>query len=229
MQDGYHFATAPWLIGDGQVIDDTSIRRGQVVRIGAEPEGFEEQSADTGQVPEKANVVPDYAPVSVMLLATDRVAATAEQPASSNPVRDIDQVFDRLLAQQDNPLARLEQALQDGFTRLEQRLADVLDPSPFGQQTDQTLAAIAQEQAAQAEALLGFAAGFEALTTRLAAAPVVPVAHDGLLRDVSDIRAGLTELRVQARMIEMQLFSLGRGPEVPFARGTATDTQLQAS
>lgn len=218
MQDGYHFATAPWLIGEPQAVDDAELRRGQIVRIAIEPD-------PEAEVPQVAAVESaDPAPSPVMLRAADRVPEPAVQPDLSEI---IEQVFDRLEARQDVMLARIEQAQRDGLARLEQLVVATSAPSPTAahtQRIDMTLATVAREQAALAEALQSLAAGFEVLTAKVAA----PAAsQDVLLRDVSDIRAGLTELRLQARMIEMQLFGLGRGAE--YSRPVSPDIQVLAS
>jgi hypothetical protein len=231
MQDGYHFATAPWLIGDTAATDDDRARMGQVVRIEAEPE-WREPAAIAPLMVEAAEMAGDaeVEPLPVMLRTADRVPEVAEQTFSSDPVGVLDQVMNQLLAHQDTALARIEQAQQDGLARLEQRLdaglGAGLAQNAYTQRIDLTLAAMAQEQAAQAEALHGFAAGFEAMTARLGAAPL---ANDSLLRDVADIRAGLTELRVQARLIEIQLFALGRGADGPYPRVTAPEGLQLAS
>ena len=225
MQDGYHFATAPWLIGEPHAVDDAALRRGQIVRIAAGPDPEPEIDPPENELPQGA-AVESADPVTspVMLRAADRVPERAVQPDVSEMM---EQVFDRLVARQDVMLARIEQAQRDGLARLEQLVVATPALTPTAahtQRIDMTLATVAREQAALAEALQSLAAGFEVLTAKVA----TPVAsQDVLLRDVSDIRAGLTELRVQARMIEMQLFGLGRGAE--YSRPVSPETLALAS
>ena len=80
---------------------------------------------------------------------------------------------------------------------------------------DATLISLAQDSLAQGETMQNLGQSVQLLAARIDA---IPPQSEALLRDVADIRAGLTELRVQARMIEMQLFAISRGTDNPLAR-----------
>ena len=229
MQDGYYFATTPWMIGDGPqasadtsgitLVEDTSgLRRGQIVRIAHEPQ------ADHDFAPIVA------APPPIILRETDRYTAApvaAGAPDTSLASAALPQLLPQLLteltARQDGALARIEQMFCASVAQLEDRVVaglaagmELARPHPAqNDRFDSALAQMAQSDATQAETVQGMGLAVDALAAKVEA---IPRQSEALLRDVADIRAGLTELRVQARMIEMQLFAISRGTDNPLAR-----------
>ena len=231
MQDGYYFATTPWMIGDGPqvtadpaskitVADDPGLRRGQIVRIAHEPDVAQDDAPLAGT----------DATAPVILRETDRYTPQLAVPepqttavAAQIDGVDLSQLWTELSARQDSAMARIEQVFCASVARLEDRVVAGLAASmelarPHAAQNDRldtTLTAMAQDGAAQADAAQVLWQAVDALSTKVDA---MPRQSEALCRDVADIRAGLTELRVQARMIEMQLFALSRGTDNPLAR-----------
>lgn len=225
MQDGYYFATTPWLIGDGPalatdatgitMVEDTSgLRRGQIVRIAHEPQAPQEDEPVIA------------APMPIILRETDRYSAEpvdAEMPDADIDSAALPMILAELSARQDAALARIEQMFCASIAQLEDRVVAGLAASmelarPYSAQNDRldsALTVMAQDGVAQADAVLGLGLAVDALSSKVDA---IPRQSDALLRDVADIRTGLTELRVQARMIEMQLFAISRGTDNPLAR-----------
>ena len=229
MQDGYYFATSPWLIGDTAakaaddsgitvVEDQSGLRRGQIVRIAAEPPSND----DRAELP--------AAEAPVILRDTDRLdgpkAVTPPQAfADVRPAADMDlsAILAAMTERQNSALAQIEQVFRNSVAQLEDRVVAALAANlelsrPQTAQSDRldaTLITLAQDGAVQAETMQILGQSVQSLTARIEA---IPLQSEALVRDVADIRAGLTELRVQARMIEMQLFALSRGTDNPLAR-----------
>lgn len=229
MQDGYYFATSPWLIGDTaakaaddsgitMVEDQSGLRRGQIVRIAAEPQ-FKDDCADL-----------PAAEAPVILRDCDRsdavLALTVPQGfADVRPTAETD--FSTLVAamtdRQNSALAQIEQVFRHSVAQLEDRVVAALaanlelsrPQSAQNDRLDATLISLAQDSLAQGETMQNLGQSVQLLAARIDA---IPPQSEALLRDVADIRAGLTELRVQARMIEMQLFAISRGTDNPLAR-----------
>lgn len=232
MQDGYYFATSPWMIGDGPLVgsdnsdatlaqDHLGLRRGQIVRIAPELQSNDDYAEVQDQ--------PSAVTLPIILTESDRYCGdtTAETPIvqrdGPNEGTVLTTVLTEISARQDRALARIEQIYCESVAQLEDRVVAALAANleltrPHSVQIDRldaTLTAMAQDGAARGEAMQALGAAFGALSTKVDA---IPHQSEALLRDVADIRAGLTELRVQARMIEMQLFALSRGTDNPLAR-----------
>lgn len=250
MQDGYYFATTPWLIGDQPIaatdhgqeqvaLGHSGPRHGQMVRISAEaePQPCEPARRAPPQVfavPQAENATLER-PSPVILQAVDRLEAAVRAPeplVSDNQQSDHSESLHSFMAdvlrQQQIALAQIEQANRDMVAGLEDRLVATLAaivelaPAPYASidRIDIALVQIALDKAGQAEALVDFAKAFDRLAAKVDEAPKQ---NEVMLRDVADIRAGLVELRVQARMIEMQLFSLSRSTDTPLARPLGSD------
>ena len=252
MQDEYYFATSPWLIGDqssnatdqGQdtmVLDRSGLRQGQMVRISAEaePQLYEPARRAPPAVfalSQADEVVATVArPAPVILQATDRSDEVVRSPGplefDNEPPHQTDSLrsfMADVLRQQQVALAQIEQASRHIVASLEDRLVATLAaivelaPAPYASidRIDIALVQIALDKAGQAEALVDFAKAIDRLAAKVEA---TPKQNEVILRDVADIRAGLVELRVQARMIEMQLFSLNRNTDAPLARPLGSD------
>lgn len=197
------------------------MRRGQIVRIAAEPLANDDNTA-LSELP--------IAAAPVILRDSDRTdgvkAGTAPQGFGDvQPAADLD--LSALLAamtdRQNSALAQIEQVFRKSVAQLEDRVVAALAANlelgrPQSAQTDRLDAALitlAQEGAAQGETMRNLGDAVQTLAAKIDAPPQQ---GDALVRDVADIRAGLTELRVQARMIEMQLFAISRGTDNPLAR-----------
>lgn len=199
MQDGYHFANAPWLIGDGQPAPDSwdaplagAIRRGQVVRIVSEPVMSDDitETDPSGAVgPMVLGAASRLVETVVPLVAAEPVLAAPQVPVTT--IADQDRatlaVITALATRQDTQFAKAEQALDIKLGLFEQRL----------------LAALADRIPVPAD--------------------ISSVQTGDIQRDIAEIRSGLTELRVQLRLIEVQLFGFNRGYEGGGQRGAATD------
>ncbi len=247
MQDGYYFATSPWLIGEQPVsitgqdgaataVDHPGLRRGQVVQISAADDASPDTPVPVAQAPVLALPVepsPEHL-APVILRASDRLEPQKRSPEpvfETEPEQQTDilsAVLADFLQQQQNVLARIEQGNHELVAGLEDRLvsalAALLELAPAQamptERLDAALAQLDRDKAGQAAALVDFAKAFDRLADKVGAAPRQ---NDQLLREVVDIRAGLTELRVQARMIELQLFALNRGTDNPLARPLGAD------
>ena len=234
MQDGYYFATTPWMIGDAPlapadqtgitvVEDHSGLRRGQIVRIAAEPQQDVIRAVE-----------PDHsadAPVSpIILRETDRFTGDSARPDSriidhdsAYPGDAVAGLLSEFMAHQTGVLARIDSAFCDSITKLEDRVVAALaanmeltrPQSAQSERLDAVLGNIAQDGQAQTAAIHALGQEFAALSAKVDA---MPRHSETLLRDVADIRTGLTELRVQARLIEMQLFAISRGTDNPLAR-----------
>lgn len=235
MQDGYYFATSPWLIGDTaskasddhgitMVEDHSGLRRGQIVRIAAEPSVRDDSTA----LPDL--FAADMPPMPVILRDSDRSdgAKAVAAPQGFSDVRSGgDTDFAALLAlmtdRQNSALAQIEQVFRTSVAQLEDRVVAALaanlelsrPQSAQNDRLDAMLITLAQDVAAQGETMQNLGHAVQTLSIKI---DDIPPQSAALVRDVADIRAGLTELRVQARMIEMQLFAISRGTDNPLAR-----------
>lgn len=238
MQDGYHFAAAPWLIGDGRVaglpdaadptdtqarpVPDLGVtRRGQIVRIVHEPQPS----------PSLVMLADDVAPVQpvtpVVLTPADRLwAAEAVLPdagiAAALPAADAKTtlsalfaaLFDGLAQRQDAGLAQIAADQSAGLERILAQLA--VRGAPSSQMTpDRDLAErVELTLATLAQSRVDQADALHEIATRFDALTdrimMVPHQQDRLLREVADLRSSLTELRVQMRLIELQAFAAPR-------------------
>lgn len=238
MQDGYHFAAAPWLIGDGRVaglpdaadpadtqarpVPDLGVtRRGQIVRIVHEPQPS----------PPLVMLADDVAKVQpappVVLTPADRLwAAEAVLPDAGIAVVDptpdakttlsslFAALFDGLAQRQDAGLAQIAAVQSAGLERILAQLA--VRDAPLSQLTpDRDLAdRVELTLATLAQSRVDQADALHEIATRFDALTdrimMVPHQQDRLLRDVADLRSSLTELRVQLRLIEWQAFAAPR-------------------
>lgn len=224
MQDGYHFATAPRLIGDGQTVDAAAdLRQGQIVRIVHEPQlcpPVLAQAADVAAPPNlllAAGRLWDSAAQDAQTAQASDRAATPDAPAdtagAATEPGDIAEIIAALFAQiamqQDAALARIEAAQQRGLDLIDQHLTTARpaqDPAA-AERLELTLATLLQARVDQADALHEVANVFDAMSEKILS---LPHQHDRLLREVTDIRSSLTELRVQMRLIEVQFLATSR-------------------
>jgi hypothetical protein len=235
MQDGYYFATSPWLIGDPQPavtalgVDHLVLRQGQVVQIAADDDAPEKAPISVTAPPITATGSDDdiCSDEPVQLRLADRRDATpihlktGDEPGQSADLTTV--LIADLARQQMQALDRINQTHRESVAGLEDRivagLAALVELVPSqavqAERLDTALTRISQVGAGQGEALVEFAKAFDRLAAKV---DTGPKQNDQMLRELADLRAGLTELRVQARMIELQLFSLGRGTENPPAR-----------
>lgn len=238
MQDGYHFAAAPWLIGDGRAagltdaadpadtqarpVPDLGVtRRGQIVRIVHEPQPSPPLVMLADDVAKVQPVPP------VVLTPADRLwAAEAVLPdagiAAAMPAADAKTtlsslfaaLFDGLAQRQDAGLAQIAAVQSAGLERILAQLA--VRDAPLSQLTpDRDLAErVELTLATLAQSRVDQADALHEIATRFDALTdrimMVPHQQDRLLRDVADLRSSLTELRVQLRLIEWQAFAAPR-------------------
>ena len=245
MQDGYYFATSPWLIGDPELAaaeqdgDHSGLRRGQVVRIAADAEIAAAQVLDPEtELPlmlQDQDVIAEPAALPVLLRPADRSDGQAVMPrpeeaeSGTAPSTTVATgLIADLIRHQYQALDRIAQLQRDGLAGLEDRIVAglaamvdlILPQSVQAERLDAALTRIAKDGAGQGEAMIDFARAFDCLAAKVDA---TPRQNEQLLRDIADLRAGLTELRVQGRMIELQLYALGRGTDNPLARPPLTE------